>query len=128
MQRILKKCMLVLPIVFIMIILLTACGGKGGSIVGTWNSEDGEEVLIFDKDGICSVPFTYDAAWLESRDNYSMDDKGTLVLSGSKGNIGPESYARQASKESVEKNGGYYLSGDTLILLDHWTFRSYTRQ
>lgn len=128
MQRVLKKHMLVPALVLIIIISLTACGGSGSSIVGTWNSEDGKEVLVFDKDGTCSVPFTYDASWLESCDNYSIDDKDTLVLSSSKGNIDPERYTKQDSKDAVEKNGGYYLSGDTLILLDYRTLRSYTRQ
>lgn len=118
----------VLALALLMILSLAACGKSSNSIVGTWNSDNGEEVLIFDKDGTCSVPFTYDGGWLESCDRYIIDDDGMLVLSSSKGNIDSERYMKQDSKEAVEENGGYYLSGDTLILLDFRTLRSYTRQ
>lgn len=123
-----KRMILVLALALAMILSLTGCGGSGNSIVGTWNSDDGEEVLIFEKDGTCSVPFTYDGGWLESCDRYVIYDDGMLVLSSSKGNIDSERYTKQDSKEAVEENGGYYLSGDTLVLLDFRTIRSYSRQ
>ncbi len=128
MKNIFRYRFFVLVSVFILILSLVSCGTSDGSIVGTWNSEDGEEVLIFDKDGTCSVPFTYDGGWWESCDRYSIDRDGTLILSSSKGNIDSERYSKRDSAEAVEEDGGYYLSGDTLVLLDFRTVRSYTRQ
>ena len=109
---------LVLALTLTMILSLVACGKSRTSIVGTWSSDDGEEVLIFNKDGTCSVPFTYDGGWWESCDRYSVDDDGTLVLSSSKGNIDSKRFRKQDSAEDVEENGGYYLSGNKLIILD----------
>lgn len=123
-----QNSLLLMVLMFTLILSLTGCGKGGNSIVGTWNSDDGEEVLIFEKDGTCSVPFTYDGGWWESCDRYIIEDDGRLVLSSSKGNIDSEHYMRQDSKEAVEENGGYYLSGDTLILCDFRTVRTYTRQ
>ncbi|MGM9614952.1 MAG: hypothetical protein ACI3W7_05460 [Oscillospiraceae bacterium] len=111
-----------------MAMLLAACGKGSRAIVGTWVSDDGDEVLIFEKDGTCSVPFTYDGGWWESCDRYSIDSEGTIVLSSSQGNIDPRRYTKQKSKDAVEENGGYYLSGDTFILKDFRTIRSYSRQ
>ena len=123
-----KSIFLMLALSFAMILSLTACGGSGNSIVGTWSSDDGEEVLIFEEDGTCSVPFTYNGAWWESCDRYIIDDEGRLVLSSSKGNIDSESYTKQDSEEAVLEYGGYYLSGDTLVILDSRTIRSYTKE
>lgn len=119
---------LVLALTLTMILSLVACGKSRTSFVGTWSSDDGEEVLIFNKDGTCSVPFTYDGGWWESCDRYSVDDDGTLVLSSSKGNIDSKRFRKQDSAEDVEENGGYYLSGNKLIILDFRTLRSYTRK
>lgn len=119
---------LVLALTLTMILSLVACGKSRTSIVGTWSSDDGEEVLIFNKDGTCSVPFTYDGGWWESCDRYSVDDDGRLVLSSSKGNIDSKRFRKQDSAEDVEENGGYYLSGNKLIILDFRTLRSYTRK
>lgn len=89
---------LVLALTLTMILSLVACGKSRTSIVGTWSSDDGEEVLIFNKDGTCSVPFTYDGGWWESCDRYSVDDDdGTLVLSSSKGNIDSKRFRKQDS-------------------------------
>lgn len=123
-----KTRFLVLALTLTMILSLVACGKSRTSIVGTWSSDDGEEVLIFNKDGTCSVPFTYDGGWWESCDRYSVDDDGTLVLSSSKGNIDSKRFRKQDSAEDVEENGGYYLSGNKLIILDFRTLRSYTRK
>ena len=119
--------LLMISTVFVILFSMTACG-KNSSIVGTWNSADGDEVLIFESDGSCSVPFTYDRGWWESCDRYSIGADGTLVLSSSKGNIDSERFTKQTSVQEVEENGGYYLSGDTLVLLDFRTLRFYTRQ
>lgn len=128
MKPILNCRLFALASLLIITLLLASCGASSNSIVGTWISEDGEEVLIFDKDSTCSVPFTYDRGWLESCDRYSIDRDGTLILSSSKGNIDSERYGKQDSAEAVEEDGGYYLSGDTLVLRDFQTIRSYTRQ
>lgn len=124
-----KTRFLVLALTLTMILSLVACGKSRTSIVGTWSSDDGEEVLIFNKDGTCSVPFTYDGGWWESCDRYSVDDDGTLVLSSSKGNIASKRFnENRTAPEDVEENGGYYLSGNKLIILDFRTLRSYTRK
>lgn len=119
--------LLIISTVVLTMLLMASCG-KNADIVGTWNSADGDEVLIFESDGSCSVPFTYDGGWWESCDRYSIGADGTLVLSSSKGNIDSEHFTKQTSVQEVEENGGYYLSGDTLVLLDFRTLRSYTRQ
>ena len=111
-----------------MILSLVACGKSRTSIVGTWSSDDGEEVLIFNKDGTCSVPFTYDGGWWESCARYSVDDDVTVVLSSSMGNFDIKRFRIQDSADDVEENGGYYLSGNKLIILDFRTLRSYTRK
>lgn len=117
-----KVCALVLAIV--LLIALTACGG-GSSIVGTWVSNDGGDVLIFERNGTCSVPFTYDAGWWESCDRYFVDGKGTLVLSSSKGNIDAKRYRRAKDPNDVRQNGGYCISGKTLVIFDYRTLRVY---
>lgn len=128
MKNMFKPRLLTLAFAAVMLLSLASCGSGGNSIVGTWNSESGDEVLIFEKDGTCSVPFTYDGGWWESCDRYTIDSDGTLTLSSSKGNIDSERYTKRDSAEAVEQDGGYYLSGDTLVLLDFRTVRSYTRQ
>lgn len=96
---------------------LTACGGKN-AIVGTWVSEeDSEDVLIFDEDGTCVVPFTYNSSWWESADHYIITkENGTLVLSSKNGHA-DDSFEKADSEEAALKKGNrYYLSGDTLII------------
>lgn len=129
MKKSIKSSLLALVVSMAIILSLTGCGGSGNSIVGTWSSDDGGEVLIFEKDGTCSVPFTYDGGWLESCDRYSIAKDGTLFLSSSKGNIDSERYVKQDSEEALRKEGGgYYLSKDKLVIVDFRTVRSYTRQ
>lgn len=96
---------------------LGACGGSSGSIVGTWSSSDGKEVLIFEDDKTCSVPFTYSASWWESCDRYTLQDDGTLVLSSSQGNISSKTYKKTTDKSEAEGSGSYYyLSGGDLVI------------
>ena len=96
------------------------------SLVGTWSSESGSEVLVFDEDGTCSVPFTYDGAWLESCDRYTIRrDDSSLVLSSSRGNIRSRTYERAKSKEeALENEESYYVKGKVLIIKS----RTYERQ
>lgn len=106
------------------ILLLTGCSSDN-SIIGTWVNENGEEVLIFEENGSCSVPFTYNNSWWESCDRYSVADDGTLVLSSSQGNISAERYTLTDGEEEVVENSGYYyLSEDTLIF--HRSSKVYT--
>ena len=100
-------------------------GNSKASVVGTWSNESGSEVLVFEENGTCSVPFTYDGAWLESCDRYTVKDDGTLVLSSSRGNIRSRTYERVARRnEALENEGSYYLKGKEFIIKG----RSYGRQ
>jgi len=126
MKKMLKKSIILLSTLIVMLSSLVACG-KSGSITGTWNREDGEEVLIFEKDGTCSVPFTYSNAWWESCDRYIMDDEETLILSSSQGNISSKEFKKRNSEEEVSENGGYYLSGDTLVIYVEHKATTYKR-
>lgn len=100
----------------ILCLTLTACGG-GSSITGTWTSESGSEILSFENDKTCSVPFTYSAGWMESCDRYTVKDDGTLVLSSSQGNVGPKSYKKVSSKqEALGNSSNYYLVGNELVI------------
>lgn len=110
------------------VIGIVAGTGSNNSIIGTWVSEDGEEVLIFEENGSCSVPFTYNSSWWESCDRYSIADDGTLVLSSSQGNISAERYTLTDSRAEVTENSGYYyLSADTLIFHDGSNIYTYNR-
>lgn len=96
---------------------IAGCGSKAASIVGTWSDENGSEILIFDEDGTCSVPFTYDGAWWESCDNYVVKDDGSLVLSSSKGNIRSRKYEKTGSRDDALAHSSlYYLSADELVI------------
>lgn len=121
-----KQSLLIFVITTLVCMVLSGCG-KGNSIVGTWERDDGEEVLIFENDGSCSVPFTYDGGWLESCDRYSIDDEGTLTLSSSRGNIDSERYTKQDSEDDVYENGGYYLHKNTLVISDYRSIYTYTQ-
>ena len=124
----LKKILCLMLIALMLVSMLTACGGSQDSIVGTWLREDGDEILTFDEDGSCSVPFTYDGGWWESCDTYTVDDDGTLYLVSSKGNIDSERFLLKESVEEVEEDGGYYISGDTLVIKHSKKAYTYTRQ
>ncbi len=125
------KCLLAVSAIMVCTLMLCSCNSSTDiistpeGIVGTWTSEDGTEVLMFNSDGSCSVPFTYDGGWLEGCDRYTITD-GTLVLSSSRGNIRARTYEKcdsisnvtteeyhYSSKDVIET---YYLSGDTLSI------------
>ena len=87
------------------------------AITGSWANTSGSEVLMFNEDGSCSVPFTYDGAWLEDCDRYVIQDDGTLVLSSSRGNIRSRKYTLVKDKDlAYEKSNTYYLSKKLLII------------
>lgn len=96
--------------------ILTACG-KENSIVGTWITENNKDIIRFDENGTCSVPFTYNASWMESADHYNLTEEGkTLVLSSQNGHA-DDSYEKASNKEeALEEKNTYYLSEDTLII------------
>lgn len=94
---------------------LTACG-SGNALVGEWisDAEYDPEVLKFNKDGSCSVPFTYDNNSWESADSYTIDKDGTLIFSSKEDN---DSYKKvESEEEALDDKDTYYISGDTLII------------
>ena len=94
---------------------MSGCGEK--TIIGTWSNEDGDEILQFDEDGSCSLPFTYSKAWLESCDRYVVKDDGSLVVSSSQGNIRSKTWEKTDDRDEAMDGGMlYYLNGDELIL------------
>jgi hypothetical protein len=96
---------------------IAGCGGKPATIIGSWADESGSEVLVFEEDGTCSVPFTYDSLWWESCDNYILKEDGTLILSSSRGNIKSRKYEKTDSKDDALSDSGlYYLSSDELVI------------
>lgn len=54
--------LLIISALFATMFLMTACGKNGDSIVGTWNSANGDEVLIFEADAAVQslLPMTAD--------------------------------------------------------------------
>lgn len=129
-----KLCCLML----ICVIILTACGGSeqlalyvaalsaadgdgqitGGDsqIVGTWVSEEHDDKVVFNADGSCSAPFTFNASWIESADHYLVEEDGTLIFSSDKGHANTSYKKTENKNEALEKYSMYYISGDILII------------
>ncbi len=127
-----KLCCLIL----LCVITLTACGGSeqlalyvaalsavdeggvGGNsrIVGTWVSEDHEDMVVFNADGSCSAPFTFNASWIESADHYLLEEDGTLIFSSNKGHANASYKKTESKNEALEEHNMYYISRDTLII------------
>ena len=96
---------------------LTACSGSESSdlLVGTWVSNN-DDMVVFEEDGTCSAPFTYNASWIESADHYALTEDGTLVFS-SEGGHANDSYEKADDEEQARDKGNtYYVSGNTLII------------
>lgn len=93
--------------------ILAACGSKD-SIVGTWVS-DGGDIVIFEEDGTCTAPFTYNASWWESATNYAITDD-VLYLSSKEGHANEDYEKADSEEEALEKSNTYYVDGDTLII------------
>lgn len=73
--------------VLLLTLSMTACGGSsepGDLLIGTWLS-DSDEMVVFEEDGSCSAPFTYNSSWWESAEHYTVKEDGTLVLSSETG-------------------------------------------
>ncbi len=102
----------------LLIFLLTACGGSsepGDLLIGTWLSES-DEMVVFEEDGSCSAPFTYNASWMESAERYTVKEDGTLVLSSKTGHA-DDSYEKvDTEDEALDDYSTYFVSEDTLIL------------
>lgn len=99
------------------VVLLTACGGNKPQnlLIGRWVSDE-NEIVEFREDGTCTAPFTYDAAWLESAERYTVKEDGTLVLSSTGGNV-DASFRREESEDDVlEYSASYFVSKDTFVI------------
>lgn len=99
------------------VVLLTACGGNKPQnlLIGRWVSDE-NEIVEFREDGTCTAPFTYDAAWLESAERYTVKEDGTLVLSSTGGNV-DASFRRAESEDDVlEYSASYFVSKDTFVI------------
>lgn len=110
----LRKIIVYLLALFILL-CLTGCG-KGNDIVGSWVSEDNEEMVKFNDDGSCSAPFTYNAAWIESANAYTVKDDGTLVFSSESGHANKSYEKVESEEEALDNKSTYYISGDILII------------
>ena len=99
-------------------IMLTACGGNskpGDLLVGTWLSEY-DEMVVFEDDGSCSAPFTYNPSWWESADRYTVKEDGTLVVSSEAGHADGSYEKVDTEDEAMEDDYTYFVSKDTLII------------
>lgn len=86
------------------------------TIVGTWVSKQHGDILKFDEKGNCTLPFTYNGAWLESADNYTITKEGKLVVSSTNGHANDSFIRTEDSQQALTDNYYYYLSEDTLII------------
>lgn len=102
---------------FFGVIILSSCSRNDTSdlLVGTWIS-DNSDMVVFEEDGTCSAPFTYNASWVESADHYALTEDGTLIFS-SEGGHANDSYEKANDEEQArDKSNTYYMSSDTLII------------
>lgn len=114
-KRRLEKAILVCLLIVFASIGMTACGSSN-SIVGTWVAEDNDDMLKFNDNGLCSVPFSYNGAWMESANNFAVKEDGTLVLSSPSGHADDSYEKTEDEEEALDDSSKYYLSGDTLII------------
>ena len=97
--------------------LLAACGKRGPEdlLIGTWLSEY-DEMVVFEEDGRCSAPFTYNPSWWESAERYTVKEDGTLVLSSETGHADGSYEKVDTEDEALEDDDTYFVSEDTLII------------
>lgn len=110
------KCAVLLG-TLLMVFSLTACGSKdpGELLVGTWLSEY-DDMVVFEDDGTCVAPFTYNASWWESAERYTVKEDGTLVLSSKTGHADDTYEKVDTEDEALEDEDTYFVSADTLII------------
>lgn len=96
---------------------LTACGSKKPDklLVGTWLSEY-DDMVVFEEDGTCVAPFTYNASWWESAERYTVKEDGTLVLSSETGHADGTYEKVDTEDEALEDGDTYFVSSDILII------------
>ena len=99
------------------VVLLTACGGNKPQnlLIGRWVSDE-NEIVEFREDGTCTAPFTYDAAWLESAERYTVKEDGTLVLSSTGGNVDASFRREESEDDLLEYSASYFVSKDTFVI------------
>lgn len=103
-----------LPLLF----SLTACGSgdePSDLLIGTWLS-DSDEMVVFEEDGSCSAPFTYNPSWWESAERYTVKEDGTLVLSSETGHADGSYEKADTADEALDDDYTYFVSEDTLII------------
>lgn len=107
-----------LPCALLLMLLLTACGGSndpGKLLVGTWLSNS-DDMVVFEEDGSCVAPFTYNSSWWESAEHYTVKEDGTLVLSSETGHADGSYEKVDTEDEALEDDDTYFVSADTLII------------
>lgn len=98
--------------------LLTACGGSkkpGDLLLGTWLSEY-NDMVVFEEDGTCVAPFSYNASWWDSANRYTVKEDGTLVLSSETGHADGTYEKVDTEEEALEDEYTYFVSEDTLVI------------
>lgn len=104
--------------VLLLTLSMTACGGSsepGDLLIGTWLS-DSDEMVVFEEDGSCSAPFTYNPSWWESAEHYTVKEDGTLVLSSETGHADASYEKVDTEDEALDDDYTYFVSEDTLII------------
>lgn len=103
--------------VLLLALLLAGCGSKKPAdlLMGTWLSEY-NDMVVFEEDGTCSAPFTYNASWWESADRYTVKEDGTLVMSSETGHADGTYEKADTEEEALENKYSYFVSDDTLII------------
>lgn len=115
-----KRMKIYSALLLVPLILLSACGGEK-AIVGTWVMEGDDDMLVFEKDGTCSAPFTYNSSWWESADHYAITEDGTLVFSSEGGHADDSFEKAEDEEEALDKSNTYYLS-DNILIIDGETY------
>ena len=104
--------------VLVLTLLLMACGGSNkpeNMLIGNWLSNY-NDIAIFEEDGRCTAPFTYNASWGESADHYIFKEDGTLVFSSSEGDAGGTYDKADTAEEARYNRSKYYLEKDLFIV------------
>lgn len=104
--------------VLLMMFLITACGKNSAPnklLIGRWASEY-SDIVVFNKDGSCRTPFTYNSSWGETATQYALKKDDTLTLSSETGHADRHYDKADSKKEAIEDSDLYFISEDTLII------------